>query len=450
MRRALMSRPLLMCLLPLAVAACGGETIPPAPGPAHLSPTGTATAAAVPTLTATPTAVPTATPSPTATPVPSPSPSPTDTATPTPEPSPTPEPTPEPHGIEFTPITRVDPRPLPAGIALYYWVTSCTGCEGGLLDLRRVVFDEAAGALREDRPLAFFDGMSESFGVSGSGRTMAATICHAGLCYVEGVSGMYPTADAEPRLWVTRDGARTWEDWGRLLPETRIVEVTDDDVLVETENVWDKREHWNLTDQEWADMLARLAPLGLDELEGWEYRFRWIISGEEHSLQADWDVSPWWFTYVGWREGQPVWLPGWSPLSVRLFADVELLPAPSLAGLDWGWADVRPNGAIAWSAEAQGDHLLAITDEDGTVQEVYGAAEPLWGHFATDGVLIRPKSLPAPRDALIEIRGAEILDLATSSIHDIDGLSLPLGFDPETDGQQEVYYQFIAARPAPD
>ena len=268
---------------------------------------------------------------------------------------------------------------------------------------------------------------------------MAATICHAGLCYVEGVSGMYPTADAEPRLWVTRDGARTWEDWGRLLPETRIVEVTDDDVLVETENVWDKREHWNLTDREWADMLARLTPLGLDELEGWEYRFRWIISGKSTRCRLTGMYprggSP---TWVGGRVSL-WWLPGWSPLSVRLFADVELLPAPSLAGLDWGWADVRPNGAIAWSAEAQGDHLLAITDEDGTVQEVYGAAEPLWGHFATDGVLIRPKSLPAPRDALIEIRGAEILHLATSSIHDIDGLSLPLASTQRrTDGRRST------------
>ena len=46
--------------------------------------------------------------------------------------------------------------------------------------------------------------------------------------------------------------------------------MTDDDVLVRTRNIWRAREHWNwLTNEEWDAMLARLAPLGLDEREGY-------------------------------------------------------------------------------------------------------------------------------------------------------------------------------------
>ena len=148
-------------------------------------------------------------------------PSPPPTSTPTPAPTSTPSATPEPttaptlppYDFEFTTITRGEPRPLPEGIALYYSVWPCTSCDGGPSDLRRVVFDDAVGAFREDRPLAFFDGAHDNtrfpvaaFRVSEDGQTLAAIICHAGLCGFE-YAGQFPSADSELRLWVSNDGA---------------------------------------------------------------------------------------------------------------------------------------------------------------------------------------------------------------------------------------------------
>ena len=41
----------------------------------------------------------------------------------------------------------------------------------------------------------------------------------------------------------------------------------------------------------------------------------------------------------------------------------------------------------------------------------------------------------------------ELVDLATASIHEVEGLSLPFGLDIESADSQEEYYHFITARP---
>lgn len=121
--------------------------------------------------------------------------------------------------------------------------------------------------------------------------------------------------------------------------------------------------------------------------------------------------------------------------------------SPTLGNAPWHRAGDRPDGAVAWVAEAEGDHLLAVADGDGDVEAVYGADGSLWGYFAADELLVRSVILLGHRFG--EIRGAELLDLNSLSIHPIGGLSLPPDFDPETDGQQQEYYHLIAARPAP-
>ena len=144
-----------------------------------------------------------------------------------------------------------------------------------------------------------------------------------------------------------------------------------------------------------------------------------------------------------------MWLPGWSPWADVLWSDAETLPALSLADLDWNWIDAGPGDIVAWRVEAQGDYLLAITDEHGSVEYVYGAAESLWGLFATDDLLIRPTTLRPARETLAEVRSAKVVDLVARTIYEVEGLSLPMGYDPETDGEQKEYYHFLFARPSP-
>ena len=396
-RRARFSRRLLMCLLPLAVAACGDEAIPPATGPAHQTPTITVTASPEPTVTATttPTPEPTATVTATAEPTPTPTPPPTAT----PEPTPTPEARP----IEYTEVTVGEPRLLPAGIALYFWVWPCTECDAGPIDLGRIVFDEAVGKLSFDRPLAFFDDVGPfpatviDFGVSGSGQTMAATICETGFCFDCWVGncldyGSHPTVDAELRLRVSRDDGLTWEDWGLVLPGTTISEVTDEDVRLRTWNIWDSRGDWDLTDEEWEEMLARLEPLGLGELEEGGFWDRWVVSGKE--------------------------------------------PAPSAPG-----GREPGHEMLRWSAEVEGLQLFAIADEEGVVEQVYGSVQPLWAPSRPHDLLLRPVSLPTPYfPAIFHFRtgplDVALLDLATLTFHQVDGLSM------RTE-------DLFAARPAP-
>ena len=107
------------------------------------------------------------------------------------------------------------------------------------------------------------------------------------------------------------------------------MEVTDDDVLLRTRNVWRTREYWDdLTDEEWAGMLARLALLGLDELEGWEERTHWVVSGEEYSPPSE--PTP-----------------------------------PTLGGVDWRRFRDQPDDGVAWAATAHDNYLLAIADTEG-------------------------------------------------------------------------------------
>ncbi|MDE2933423.1 MAG: hypothetical protein OXS47_06080 [Chloroflexota bacterium] len=340
----------------------------------------------------------------------------------TPSSTPPPTATPGPHGIEFIPITRGEPRPLPADIALYYRVGPCTSCGYGFGDLRRILFDEALGEYREDRPLVFFDvkGMVESAAISHSGQEMAAAICSAGLCEL-GVG--HPSADAVEHVWVSHNAGSTWSNAGEVLPGAWILEVTETDVLVQEWNLWGRRETLgSLTDSEWEEMWARLSHLVPGGREGWESRTRWIVSGEA-------DVPP------------------------------TAPSPPALGNVSWRPADRCSNGALPWTAEAQGDRLLALVDEEGAVRRVYGTSEPLWAS-APGGTTIRETPSCAVREVLVqEIRsygagmqytaGVALFDLESGSVHEVEGLSLPEGFDPEADGSQEEYYHFWTARPAP-
>ena len=380
------------CALTLAAMACEDGAAPPSPTPAE--PTSTATPmVAVASADATPPASPASSAEPTSEPTPGSTPEPT--ATPTPTATSTPHPTPELTTAESVRITRGEPRPLPAGLALYYWVNPCTHCGGVPFDLRRVIFDEAANTLREDRPLATFDDAGDiphyypvrSFGVSESGQTLAVTVCHAAYCDVDPWEDPeYPDIDTELRLWVSGDGGATWRDWGELLPETRIIEVTDDDVLTETWNIWETREPWEeLTDGEWQAMLLRLAPLGLDKREGWTYRYRWVASGE---------------------------------------------PA---------------DPAAVWSTRHEAGLTLAIPDHDGSVEH-YIATDQRGGPSIVGDLLIRP-TMRFGTSFLSAAATLEIVDLATMSTHEVEGLSLPFGLDIESAKSQRDYYHFITARP---
>lgn len=427
-RRARAFLPLLASLS-LFATGCGGEPTPPAPAPAQ--PTATPAPAATETASPEPTAAAPATPTPVSTPEPTPvvTPSPT----PTPPPTVTATPAPEPHGIEFTPITRIEPQPLPADIALYYRVGPCTGCGFGFGDLRRILFDESLGEYREERPLAFFDGVNASRGVypvtdvevSGSGQEMAAVICSTGLCEL-GVG--HPSADATEHVWVSRDAGSTWGNAGEVLPGARIAEVTETDVLVREWNLWGRRETLDsLTDAEWEAMRARLSHLVLGEPGGWESRFRWMVSGETYSPP----------------------LGGPQP--------------PVLGNVSWRLVDCCSNGVFAWTSEAGGDHLVVLADGQGAVQGAFGATEPLWG-TSSDGWTLRETPRSGVDGLLVQaIRssasttmrftaGVALIDLRTGgsygSTYEVDGLSLPAGLDLETEEQWE-YYHFWVARPAP-
>lgn len=389
------------CTLSLAAVACEDDPASPASEPSEPAPAVTSTAtptaaAASPDTTKapTPTPAPTASPEPTSEPTPSPTPTPTPTLALTS----TPTPTPEPVAAGPIPIKRGESRALPADIALYYWLVPCIDCGGVPFDLRRVVFDEAAGALREDRPLAFFDGSNDiaqyypvrSFGVSASGQTLAATICHAALCDVEPFEGEAgPSADTELRLWVSRDGGAAWQDWGQLLPQTSIIEVTDADVLVATLNIWQTREGWNwLVEEEWEAMLARFEPLGLEEREGWVQKRQWVASGKEAT------------------------------------------------------------GAAVRSSTEEGPLVLAIPTQDGSTGHVVHAVDQPGGPAIVGNRWFRPIGLLGTVHGIVAA-AMEFVDLTTATVHTISGLSLPFGLDIETADRQREHYQFLTARPEP-
>ena len=321
---------------------------------------------------------------------------------------------------------------MPVSIALYYRVTGCYACGHGLGDLRRVVFDELTGAYREDRLEAFFDdrGLVNSARISRDGQEIAFMVCrrghHCGGEYAE----YHPDADAEQELWISGDAGRTWRLLGAMLPGSVIVDVSDGDVLVEEQNRWSEhhRRQSDLSDEVWDAVLARLASLGLlDSTEGWETRIRWIVSGEEPPPPGS-DPTP-----------------------------------PALGGLGWRRVGTVPDGAIMWAAEAHEEYLLAIADERGSVRRVYGTEEWRWGPdpsgdprripvAVTDDVLIRPSwtiRLLASGQQRMEA-SAELIDLATGKIHEVEGLTLPWPEGAGQDGAQQEHYLFWAARPAPD
>ena len=418
------------------LAACGGEPSAPTPSPmitATLTPTvaPTTTPTVVPTPSATPVRSPVATPTPTPTPMPTPTPTVTPSpATPTPSPSVTPSPTPP--AIDYLPLVVGEPRELPAGLALFFGRTSCWQCgPGGYADILRVVFDAEAGAFRADRPLASFDGGQpqslplSSFAVSRSGREMAVAVCAVGAC-------AWPLADsgpdAEMHFWFSRDGGGSWEEAGVALPGSFILDVTADDVLVWELNEWYDRNWWDyLDDEEWADFLAPLAPLGVTPSTSWRYRLRWLGSGEEFTTEDGSAALP----YRGWKDGQP---------------DLATPPAPG--GLEWYMRDAHPDGVVAWRGWDGETSLLAVVDAEEAVQDVYGL--PSGGQwsmsFVAENLILRGVDRPPVEEAFDEPPATEVelLDLATLSVHPIKGLSLPMDEGPASLG---VRYGFLFARP---
>ena len=439
------------------LAACGGASDDDPASPRTATPS--------PTPTATPTDSPS--PTPTASPSPTPSPSPMPTATPTPATTPSPESP----SFAVTPLTAGEPRQLPPGIALFHRTFPCWRCGARFHDFRRTVRDATTGQYREDRPLAFFDGMGwgKRLAVSASGREMAAAICHTGPCeaFDPSMGGGFPPVDADLRVWVSRDAGRTWTDHGPVLPGSSIIDVTEDDVLILEESAW--LDWGGMSEEEWAEMIAQLAPPGPDGADEWEYRFRWLRSGETFSVPAiEAAASPKrrWYRYWGWVEGRPLLARGFGPRTLPVWeTTVPEVPAPTLDGLVWWLADIRPDGLLAWEAMADGEYRLAITDELGHVRRVYGSAAlgelPVstgrGGHavyaesafatndlfllgFVTDSFVTESRP-PTARVVLI--------DLATLTFHPVPDLDHPIGVDADGDGLGDDYYELFLARPHP-
>ena len=210
-----------------------------------------------------------------------------------------PEPPPPEWDSDFRRLERGWPRPLPAGYALVYAVLPCSGCGFySVGDVRRAVFDEEAGALREERLLTFFEERDAdvfAFAVSESGREMAALACVAGYC---GQGDAWPSEDAVQRLWTSDDGGGTWTNAGEVTPGSKLLRVTADDVvLVE----------WTAPDRELV---------------------RWFRSGKELAAPAapagvaDYLRRS---VFAGWSEDdRPVWRFG----DVHLAAGGDRVPAP--------------------------------------------------------------------------------------------------------------------------
>lgn len=113
---------------------------------------------------------------------------------------------------------------------------------------------------------------------------------------------------------------------------------------------------------------------------------------------------------------------------------------------------------IAWRSLEQGYYLFAIADEGGAIRGVYGSEEPLGDWY--EGYSVRGDSVTGDlvvwwAETYSEwptfLVGAGMVDLATATSHEVAGLSLPLGFDPEADEEQDDFYYFLmAARPVPE
>ena len=300
---------------------------------------------------------------------------------------------------------------LPADVALFYRVGGCGACNAcgmGFGDLRRVVFDAAAGEYREDRP-APETGHLDDFRVNPGGRDMAAMVCHAGSC-----NGLYdaPSPDARQHLWVSRNGAKTWDDLGPTLPAATIVAITENDVLISEWNFWGERDWYNLTDEEWEELLARLGALGLEDPEGWPYeypRLRWAVSG---NLVTAPDVEATRAGYGQWVQERPAWV-----------------DTPGLRGFSWLSSDFTPQGRRIWFGYGSDRRLLATADEQGMLQDVYDVTGLAADSDSYTPFVVSEKLLVYDRVTCVEFgqsSEARLVDLETGSVHEVEGLSLPM------------------------
>ncbi len=177
---------LVVCLLVTVLVACGGGESP---------------GATVTPMPATPAATPTQppeTPSPPVTAGATSTPTPAATPMPTVEPSPTATPSPPP-AIDYTPLVLGEPRYQLAGYALFSRIRGCFwNCDVGTIGIVRTVFDERAGEIRADNPLASLEdrGAFVNFGMNEDGTLMAAAVCVVGHC--GGVD--QPSDDAEQEV----------------------------------------------------------------------------------------------------------------------------------------------------------------------------------------------------------------------------------------------------------
>lgn len=222
-----------------------------------------------------------------------------------------------------------EPRYQPAGYALFSGLRACFwNCQGSIVGVIRTVFDERSGTLLLDDPLAALEntGSYVSFGVSGSGKRMAAARCLVGECW-----GLYGASDdAEEELWVSDDDGETWASWGALAPDSWILRVTDEDVAV----------------LEWAGVRSKI---------------RWIRSGRLF-VRPDVSESSW---PLNWEGDVPIW------------GEPEDLVPPALADVvEWTWRELhsQPDGSTVWWATKHADLLLllAVLDAEGAVEEVFG------------------------------------------------------------------------------
>lgn len=226
---------------------------------------------------------------------------------------------------DFRRLERAGPRRLPAGYALIYAAVPCDGCGFyGVGDVRRAVFDEEAGALREERLLTFFDERDADvigFAVSESGREMAVSVCAAGYC---GQGDDWPSEDAEQHLWTSDDGGGAWTNAGEVTPGSNLLRVTADDVVL-----W-----WSAPDSAVV---------------------RWFMSGKELAAPDAPAGFPNWqgFPFGGWSEDdRPVWRFG----DVHLAAGGDRVPAP----------DRTREFATRAITDAQGAPLI-VSSADGIV-----------------------------------------------------------------------------------